>query len=118
MLMPCTEASMLERGSWRLMIPLSMLFVPQVRSLVVDRSSSSLFVLVSVSAAVLSLVGLFLNSVIPFLCDLRLRAFQLCCDDFQEFFVHSVAALAPSVSFALVTSLFMQGSSIGSKSRK
>ena len=72
----------------------------------------------SVSVAALSLVGLFLNSVIPFLCDLHLQEFRPCFEVFHEFCACSVAVLAPLVSFALVASFFAQGSSIGSKSRK
>ena len=96
-----------------------MLFVPCLRSLVaVDRSFASNYALASVSVAALSLVGLFLDSVIPFLCDLHLREFQPCFEVFREFCARSVATLAPSVSFALVASFFTQGSSIGLKSRK
>ena len=70
--------------------------MPRVeRSFVVDRSSS-----------------------LSHLRDLCLREFQLCCDNFHEFFARSVAAPTLSVLFVLVVSFFTRGSSIGSKSRK
>ena len=53
-----SEASRLVCGSWCLVFLPSTSSVPQVRSLVVDRFSLSLFVLASVSVAALLLIGL------------------------------------------------------------
>ena len=99
-LVPSTKASALVHGSWvRPMFPSSTLFVPQVRSLVVDRSSSSLFVLMSVSVAALSLVGL------PFRFS-------------ESALMSSVAVPAPLTLFALGLDFFAWGSVIGLLSQK